>query len=100
MLKTISDMLVSEGFPRFILTEDILDEKVRIKRDRDAAKAAGTKYVPRTRPPGRTFENAVKACALKDIMFRWLDNMKARKRYFFRPVSALKSGHKGAVQKV
>ena len=100
MLKTISDMLVSEGFPRFILTEDILDEKVRIKRERDAAKAAGTKYVPRTRPPGRTFENAVKACALKDIMFRWLDNMKARKRYFFRPVSALKSGHKGAVQKV
>jgi hypothetical protein len=100
MLKTISEMLVSEGFPRFILTEDILDEKVRIKREKKAAEEAGTKYVPRMRPPGRTFENAVKACALKDIMFRWLDNMKARKRYFFRPVSAFKSGHKGTVQKL
>jgi hypothetical protein len=104
MLKAISEMLVAEGFPRFILTEDILDEKARKKREKALAKAAGTKITIESRRAGRTFENAVRACALKDIILRWMDIMKStdasRKRYFLRPVAALKSGHKGAVQKI
>jgi hypothetical protein len=104
MLKQISDLLVAEGFPRFILTESILDEKARKKAEKAAAKAAGTKITTEARRPGRTFENAVRACALKDIILRWMDIMKAdaepRKRYFYRPVAAQKSGHKGAVQKI
>jgi hypothetical protein len=102
MLKQISDLLVAEGFPRFILTETILDEKARKK----AAKAAGMKVTTEASGAGsaRTFENAVRACALKDIILRWMDIMKAgtepRKRYFYRPVAAQKSGHKGAVQKI
>jgi len=104
MLKQISDLLVAEGFPRFILTESILDEKARKKAEKAAAKAAGTKVTTETRNPARTFENAVRACALKDIILRWMDIMKAntepRRRYFYRPVAAHKSGHKGAVQKI
>ena len=104
MLKAISEMLVAEGFPRFILTEEILDEKARKKREKALAKAAGTKITIESRRAGRTFENAVRACALKDIILRWMDIMKStdasRKRYFLRPVAALKSGHKGAVQKI
>lgn len=104
MLKRISDMLVEEGFPRFILTEDILDEKAKKKLEKEVAKAAGKAVVTQSRRPGRTFENAVRACALKNIILRWMDIMKSgtepRKRYFFRPVAAFKSGHKGAIQKI
>jgi hypothetical protein len=108
MLKRISDMLVEEGFPRFILTEEILDEKTRKRAEKKAAeaaaKAAGRTVVVQTRRAGRTFENAVRACALKNIILRWMDIMKSatqpRKRYFYRPVAAFKSGHKGAVQKI
>jgi hypothetical protein len=104
MLKTISDILVAEGFPRFILTEEILDEKARKRKEKALAEAQKKAYLIQPRPPGRTFENAVRACALKDIILRWMDIMKAgadsRKRYFFRPIAAFKSGHKGAVQKI
>jgi hypothetical protein len=96
MLKEISDILVAEGFPRFILTDDVLDVKAKKKQAKLLAKsAAAIGGAP------RVFENAVKACALKDIILRWLDLMKADtgKRYFYRPVAALKSGHKGAVEK-
>ena len=103
MLKTISDLLVTEGFPKFILTDDILDEKARAKKEKELAKATGRVPV-QYRKTKKTFENAVRACALKDIMLRWMDIMvnKAgpKRRYFYRPVSALKSGHKGAVQKI
>ena len=99
MLKAISQMLVDEGFPRFILTDDILDEKARKKLEKEAAKAAGSKLAPTA--GHRTFQNAVRACALKDIILRWMDIMKGgAKRYFYRPVAAMKSGHKGTVQKI
>jgi hypothetical protein len=106
MLKQVSEMLVAEGFPRFILTEDILDEKTRKKKEREVAKATGRKVVSEVRRPGRVFENAVRACALNDIILRWMDIMMkvsprpGAKRYFYRPIAALKSGHKGAVQKI
>lgn len=105
MLKQISELLAGDGFPRFILTDEILDEKTRKKKEKDLAKATGRKAVVEARRPGRVFENAVRACALKNIMLRWLDTMASTKepkgkRYFYRPVAAMKSGHKGAVQKL
>jgi hypothetical protein len=106
MLKEVSQMLVAEGFPRFILTDDILDEKTRKKKERELAKATGRKVAAEVRRPGRVFENAVRACALNDIILRWMDIMmkvsprETAKRYFYRPIAALKSGHKGVVQKI
>ena len=98
-------MYVASGYPRFILTEEILDEKAKLKKARADAKAAGRKFTATTGTnPLRLFENAVKACALKDISLRWLDAMElrsgggaagAKKRYFYRPVAAFKSGHLG-----
>ena len=105
MLKQISELLVADGLPRFILTDEILDEKTRKKKEREVAKATGRKVVVEARRPGRVFENAVRACALKDIMLRFMDIMGRKrnppgKRYFYRPVAAMKSGHKGTVQKL
>ena len=100
MLKEISNLLVAEGYPRFILTDDILDEKSRQKREKQEAKAAGKAFAGVKAP--RTFENAVKACALKDIILRMMSILQAEKggrTYFYRPVAALKTGHKGTVSK-
>jgi hypothetical protein len=101
MLKEISNILVAEGYPRFILTDEILDEKARKKAERQQVAGAGKKGAA-GEPMRRVFENTVKACALKDIVLRWLTNMqipKGGKRYFYRPVAALKTGHKGTVAK-
>ena len=104
MLKRISDILVEEGYPRFILIDTILDEKARQKKEKEEAKAQGRKPVPIPKRGNRTFENAVRACALKDIILRWMNIMQSKKegkakRYFYRPVAALKSGHKGIISK-
>jgi hypothetical protein len=128
MLKDISDLMAAEGYPRLILTEEYLDERVRIKAAKKAAKEAeeaakkaakkeGRKYVPGPAEPSepvrtgefakkgihlfktKQFENAIRACALKDIILRWVDyfqRQKGGKRFFFRPVAALKTGHKGS----
>jgi hypothetical protein len=124
MLKDISDLMAAEGYPRLILTEEYLDERVRIKAAKKAAKEAaeeakkaGRKYEPGPAEPAepvrtgefarkgkqpfktRQFENAIRACALKDIILRWIDYLqrkKGGKRFFFRPVAALKTGHKGS----
>jgi hypothetical protein len=102
MLKDISNLLVAEGYPRFILTEDILDEKARKKKEKQDAKSSGRLATVTPKIANRTFENAVRACALKNIILRWLTIMQASKggkRYFYRPIAALKSGHKGTVAK-
>jgi hypothetical protein len=126
MLKEIADILVEEGYPKFILTEDVLDEKARKKKEKDEAVAAGTKYVEkkdakkvcgsaeRAAKFTRSFENANRACALKNIILRWMDTMVAGRsaspdggaaggrvglRYFYRPIAAAKTGHKGTVTK-
>jgi hypothetical protein len=124
MLKDISDLMAAEGYPRLILTEEYLDERVRIKAAKkaakeaeEAAKKAGRKYEPGPAEPPepvregefakkgkqlfktRQFENAIRACALKDIILRWLEYLQRKKdgkRFFFRPVAALKTGHKGS----
>jgi hypothetical protein len=108
MLKEIGDILAEEGYPRFLLREEILDEKTRKHAERKAAKAAGEKYVPRPFNPRRVFENAIRACALKEIALRWIDKANrggaagggpVRLRYFYRPVSAKKGKQKGVVAK-
>ena len=113
MLKDIAELMAAEGYPRFILTDEYLDEKARKKKAKEDAKAAGKKYEGDVEPirtgafgkkgkqpfKTRNFENAIRACALKNIILRWIDIMqvkKAGKRFFFRPVAALKSGHKGS----
>ena len=114
MLKDIGDLMAAEGYPTLILTQEYLDEKERIKAAKKAAKDAGQKYVPGAAEPirvgefarkgkqpfkTRQFENAIRACALKDIILRWIDYLqrkKGGKRFFFRPVAALKTGHKGS----
>jgi hypothetical protein len=110
MLKDIGELMTAEGFPRFIVTDDILDEKTRRKKEKEEAKAAGRKSVATpARNPRRSFENALRACALKDIILRWMTVMTAGRgggaaagqprRYFYRPVAALKTGHKGIIAK-
>lgn len=45
----------------------------------------------------RKFQNVIKACALKNIILRLIDKLegkKSGKRYFYRPVSAIKSNHR------
>jgi hypothetical protein len=117
----------AEGYPKMILVDEYLDEKaVRRRQEAEAkaqeaeakaqAKAEGKKYekkvieqVTATRKTEyckkrnhafktRVFENAVRACGLKDIILRWMDILqreKEGKRYFYRPIEAVKSGHKG-----
>jgi hypothetical protein len=113
MLKDIGALMEQEGYPRLILTEQYLDEKERIKQAKKEAKEGKVKYegvadpvrtgefARKGKQPFKTrqFENAIRACALKDIVLRWIDFFQRRrggKRYFFRPVAALKSGHKGS----
>ena len=118
MLKDIAELMTREGYPKFLLSDEYLDEKaLRRKREEEAkaaAEAAGTKFeksavkdIARTTPYAikagkpfktRKFENAIRACALKDIILRWMDIMgaaKAGRRYFYRPIEAIKSDHKG-----
>ena len=96
MLKDISNLLVAEGLPRFILTEDILDEKARKRKEKLSGQTSTEAK------SDFTFENAVRACALKNIVLRMMSIIlmsRGGKRYFYRPVAALKTGHKGNVAK-
>lgn len=114
MLKDIAELLTREGYPKFILTDENLDEKA-LKRTEAVAKSGGTtsdkpkiKDIERTTQYAikngkkfktRKFENAVRACALKNIILRWMDIMQVEKgglRYFYRPIAALKTNHKGS----
>lgn len=114
MLKDISELLTQEGYPKFLLTDDYLDEK-SLKRIKEAEEKAGgvaskkvfVKEMLRTSQYAikkgkafktRKFENAVRACALINIILRMMDNMqqlKGGRRYFYRPIEAIKSNHKG-----
>jgi len=119
MLKDIAELMEAEGYPKFLLIDELLDEKVMRRKQEDEAKALakaeGRKYEKGTivvakregsygkkgdKPfKTRTFENAIRACALKDIILRWIDVMQKRKggrRYFYRPLEALKTNHKGS----
>jgi hypothetical protein len=104
MLKEIAVYLTAEGYPRFILQDSILDSKQMIKKAKADAKAAGTAPPENPIHKDRIFENAIRACALKNIILRWMTNMQdmkegEKKQYFYRPIAALKTGHKGIISK-
>jgi hypothetical protein len=46
----------------------------------------------------RKFQNVIKACTLKGLILRMVDKMESSKaggkRYFYRPISAIKGKHK------
>lgn len=50
---------------------------------------------------GRSFKvNVVNLCTLKNITLRLLDQMRgANKRWFYRPISTMKTGHRGLIRK-
>jgi hypothetical protein len=104
-------MIIALGYPPFLLSDDILNEKEQRKvepKEPKKKKAAGEaaesaaevefrKMYTKLRLDTRKFQNVIKACALKEIILRMVDKMeqaKGRKRYFYRPVSAIKSQHK------
>lgn len=100
MLKDIAELLKAETYPTFILVEKYLDMKKKEKTAEGDTLRVGTyaKKGPKAFKT-RSFENAIRACALKNIILRWMDVMQREKgggakRYFYRPVAALKSGHK------
>ena len=96
MLKEIAAIMDGLEYKRLILRDEVLDEKER----RKAQKKVGTAAVPN---PLRQFQNTIRACALKNLILRWLDKMERKKekglRFFYRPIAALKSGHKGSAVK-
>jgi hypothetical protein len=103
LLKELGNLLVEKGYPRFLLRDEILDEKQRIQQLKKEGKLPPGKVV---RDPLRSFENTIRACTLKDCILRWLDVMEGRivdgrkkgLRYFYRPIAAAKSGHKGSIK--
>jgi len=113
-LRDIREMIVELGYPEFLLREEILEEKAGRGASAPAAgkkKKAAEEISPRRaeflktqtklRLDSRKFQNVVKACALKNIILRMVDILQAerggaggRRRYFFRPVAAIKARHK------
>lgn len=113
-LKEIRDMIVGLGYPEFLLRDEVLEEKAGRPTSLAAKKKKGAKeeeVSPRRaeflktqtklRLDARKFQNVVKACALKNIILRMVDILESRRggagasrRYFFRPVAAIKARHK------
>ena len=86
MLYKIGTILASEGFPDFDLTSSILYKK---KTTKDA-ETVETRQV----------ESAIRYCALKEIILRWMDIMNvSNKRWFYRPISSYKSKHYAKAKK-
>lgn len=108
-LKEIREMIVGLGYPEFLLRDEILDEKAvraatgakkKGKEEVSPRRAEFLKTQTKLRLDSRKFQNVVKACALKNIILRMVDYLQATsgganpKRYFFRPVAAIKARHK------
>ena len=111
-LVAIRALLDSLGYPPFLLIDAVLNEKEqRVKTE--AVKAAKKQKVvgedegtPMEREMRkvkeklvkdvRKFQNVIKACALKNIILRMIDRLEVGKgkRYFYRPISAIKTRHK------
>ena len=109
-LRQIRTMIVALGYPPFLLSDAILNEKEM--RAKDAVKGPKKKKEDDELTPiereqkkmreklfkdTRKFQNAVKACALKNIILRMVDKMERqakRLRYFYRPIATMKTKHK------
>ena len=86
MLYKIGTILASEGFPDFDLTSSILYKK-KTTKDSETVET-------------RQVESAIRYCALKEIILRWMDIMNvSNKRWFYRPVSSFKSRHYAKAKK-
>ena len=85
----------------------LMDEVKKGQQDKVAAleslraEIAGTATVftgeLKTKVKERSFENVERACALNQLVLRWIDIMEeakpSHKKYFYRPVSAFKTKH-------
>ena len=111
-LRMMREMIAALGYPQFLLTEAVLNEK----EDRAKAKVAEKGGKKKKEEDGlspmereerkmqeklfkdvRKFQNVIKACALKNIMLRMVDKLereKERMRYFYRPILAIKTRHR------
>jgi hypothetical protein len=117
-LAAIGVMIKALGYPPFLLIDSVLYEKDERKKEKDATAATKKKKAKgeaagdsdmtaaqlrnmktRTRIISdiRKFQNVQKACALKNIILRFIDILEkkaGRKRYFYRPISTIKSKHR------
>ncbi len=108
-LRLIREMIEALGYPPLLLRDTILNEKqTRVK---DSVKLPKKKEDDNLSPMEREqkqmreklfkdtckFQNAIKACALKNIILRMVDKMERqnkRLRYFYRPIATIKAKHK------
>ena len=109
-LREIRTIITALGYPQFLLSDTILNEKEG--RAQEATKMPKKKKEDDGLSPIehekrkmreklmkdiRKFQNVVKACALKNIILRMVDKMERQKnrlRYFYRPIAAIKTKHK------
>ena len=110
-LREIRDRILKPlSYPIFLLADTVLNEKEDRKKDdgkqvkKKKAVTEGSaenkeflKVQTKLILDSRKFQNVVKACALKNIILRLIDKLerqKGGKRYFYRPISAIKSKHR------
>lgn len=109
-LREIRNIIIQLGYPQFLLSDEILNEKDG--RTQDAMRGPKKKKDDNALSPIeqekrkqreklmkdiRKFQNVFKACALKNIILRMVDKMERqhnRLRYFYRPIAAIKTKHK------
>lgn len=90
-LRTIREILVGLGYPPFLLTDDILNQTEKV-----AGARKGADFRARLLSEQRVFQNAIKACALKELCLRLLhklESAKGGKRYFYRSIASVKTQH-------
>lgn len=109
-LRQIRQMIEKLGYPPFLLVDEVLNEKEerrKAKVEKGKKKKAKEDLTPAERElmkikdklveNFRKFQNVIKACCLKNIILRMVDKLEAKrsgKRYFYRPISTIKSKHK------
>jgi len=109
-LRQIRTMIIALGYPPFLLSDSILNEKkervkeptkgLKKKKEEDdltPIEREQKKMREKLFKDTRKFQNAIKACALKNIILRMVDKMERqerRLRYFYRPIAAIKTKHK------
>ena len=126
---TIAGIMKSLGYKELILRKDImyetdfrklkkkekkLEDEVKkgqqdkagalesIKADIASASAAFRGGEVKLKIKERSFENVERACALNELILRWIDIMEEskpnKKKYFYRPVAAFKTRHLSAAK--
>jgi hypothetical protein len=109
-LRQIREMIGKLGYPPFLLVDEVLNEKEerrkakvekgkkkKTKEEMTAAQREILKIKDKLVENFRKFQNVIKACSLKNIILRMVDKMevaRSGKRYFYRPISTIKTKHK------